>query len=87
MDDFDREYRMPVFENEDDEPQTGESRWLSGWHRSKRNPNNVCRFIKGIGLVTVFEQDGGYKFVAGGQFSRLYLTQIDAQLAAKALKP
>jgi hypothetical protein len=54
------------------------------WHPSTKNPDNVCRYIKGIGLVTVFPcSDGTFKFAHGGTFSKPYPTQKDAQLAAK----
>ena len=58
--------------------------WLDGWHRSRKNPDNVCRYIKGVGLVTVFLcGDGTFKFASGGTFSKPYPTQKDAQLAPK----
>jgi len=54
------------------------------WHPSTKNPDNVCRYIQGIGLVTVFPcGDGTFKFAYGGMFSKPYPTQKDAQLAAK----
>ncbi len=58
--------------------------WLDDWHRSRKNPDNVCRYIKGVGLVTVFLcGDGTFKFASGGTFSKPYPTQKDAQFAAK----
>ena len=88
MDDFEQDYIMPANVNEeefDDEPEEVDP-WLArGWSRSRNKPGNICKFIKGVGLCTVFPWANGYKFVAGGNFSDVYATQEEAQLAAKSL--
>jgi hypothetical protein len=61
------------------------------WHPSTKNPTNICRHIKGVGLVTVFAHKGMWKFGYGQGLDRvysdLYPTQEAAKLAvAKAFK-
>jgi len=59
------------------------------WHPSTKNPANICRHIKGVGLVTVFAHKGKFKFGYGQGLDRIYsepyLTQHAAQLAVAEL--
>jgi hypothetical protein len=56
------------------------------WHPSRKNPDNICRYIKGVGLVTVFlGRDGNFRFAYGGLFSEPYPTREAAQLGAGGL--
>jgi hypothetical protein len=61
--------------------------WMQGWHPSRNKPENLCKYLRGLGLCTVFPYGNAYKFVVGGQFYGLFPTQEEAQLAAKSLKP
>ena len=61
------------------------------WQPSTKNPANICRHIKGVGLVTVFAHKGMWKFGYGQGLDRVnsdpYPTQEAAKLAvAKAFK-
>jgi hypothetical protein len=79
------DFDAPVYE-EYEAPETKEDKWLAtGWHRSRNKPGNICKYLKGVGLCTVFPSGSSYKFVAGGEFYGPYSTQEDAQLAAKKL--
>ena len=60
--------------------------WMQGWHPSRNKPTNLCKYVRGHGLCTVFPHGNAYKFVAGGQFYGPFPTQEEAQLAAKSLK-
>jgi hypothetical protein len=59
------------------------------WHPSTKNPANICRHIKGVGLVTVFAHNGKFKFGYGQGVNRIYSepypTQHAAQLAIAEL--
>jgi hypothetical protein len=59
------------------------------WHPSTKNPANICRHIKGVGLVTVFAHKGKFKFGYGQGVDRIYSepnpTQHAAQLAVAEL--
>ena len=59
----------------------------SDWRTSTRNPANICRFIRGLGLVTIFRgRNGKYTFAySDGLFSDPYATQEAAQQAAEQL--
>ena len=96
VNDFDEELVAPVFTEygdgdaatEYDEGEPVVDPWLTkGWNKSRNKPGNVCKFLKGIGLCTVFPYGNAYKFVVGGQFYGPFPTQEEAQLAAKSLKP
>jgi hypothetical protein len=58
------------------------------WHPSKTKPANVCRFVKGVGVITIFPARDGFKFVydspTGKKYSDSYDTQENAQLAVVA---
>lgn len=60
---------------------------MQGWHPSRNKPKNLCKYIRGLGLCTVFPYGNAYKFVVGGQFYGPFPTQEEAQRAAKSLKP
>jgi hypothetical protein len=83
-------YRPPFYEEyESDEPETTseDAAWLAaGWNKSRNNPANICKFIRGVGLVTVFSYGGRHKLVAGGEFYGPFETQVEAQLAARKLR-
>lgn len=69
----------------DDEPEP-QDRWLTtGWNKSRNKPANVCKYVKGIGLCTVFPWGNQYKLVAAGEFHGPYPTQDDAKRAARSL--
>ena len=53
------------------------------WHPSTKNPANVCRHIKGVGLVTVFAHKGMWKFGYGQGLDRVYSDPYPTQEAAK----
>jgi hypothetical protein len=59
------------------------------WHPSTKNPANICRHIKGVGLVTVFAHKGMWKFGYGQGVDRIYSepypTQHATQLAVAEL--
>jgi hypothetical protein len=59
------------------------------WHPSTKNPANICRHIKCVGLVTVFAHKGKFKFGYGRGVDRIYSepypTQHAAQLAVAEL--
>jgi len=61
--------------------------WMRGWHPSRKKPENFCKYLRGLGLCTVFPYGNAYKLVVGGQFYGPFPTQEQAQLAAKSLKP
>jgi hypothetical protein len=61
--------------------------WMQGWHPSRNKPTNLCKYVRGHGLCTVFPYGNTYKLVVGGQFYGPFTTQREAQLAAKSLKP
>jgi len=61
--------------------------WMHGWHPSRNKPENLCKYLRGLGLCTVFPYGNAYKLVVGGQFCGPFPTQEEAQLAAKSLKP
>jgi hypothetical protein len=61
--------------------------WMRGWYPSRNKPENLCKYLRGLGLCTVFPCGNAYKLVVGGQFYGPFLTQEEAQLAAKSLKP
>ena len=61
--------------------------WMQGWHPSRNKPENLCKYLRGLGLCTVFPYGNAYKLVVGGQFYGPFPTQEEAQLAAKSLKP
>jgi hypothetical protein len=58
-----------------------------GWNPSKKKPGNSHRYIKGVGLCTVFPHSGAYKVAADGQFYGPFPTETDAQHAAEMLAP
>lgn len=78
-----RDEEFPESEEEIDE----DDGWMQGWHPSRNKPTNLCKYVRGHGLCTVFPYGNAYKFVAGGQFYGPFPTQEEAQLAAKWLKP
>jgi hypothetical protein len=61
--------------------------WMQGWYPSRNKPENLCKYLRGLGLCTVFPYGNAYKLVVGGQFYGPFPTQKEAQLAAKSLKP
>ena len=56
-----------------------------GWNPSRNKPANLCRYIKGVGLCTMFPHSIGFKLVADGVFYGPFLTQYEAQNAAQEL--
>jgi hypothetical protein len=60
---------------------------MQGWHPSRNKPENLCKYLRGLGLCTVFPNGNAYKLVVGGEFHGPFPTQRGAQLAAKSLKP
>src|SRR5260370_38589053 len=82
------EEEIPEDEEFQEEEEVEEAdRWMQGWHPSRNKPENLCKYLRGIGLCTVFPYGNAYKFVVGGQFYGPFPTQKEAQLAAKSLKP
>jgi hypothetical protein len=77
-------YEGPEIEEEEVEEDDG---WMQGWHPSRNKPENLCKYLRGLGLCTVFPYGNAYKLVVGGQFYGPFPTQEEAQLAAKSLKP
>src|ERR1700688_3465968 len=61
--------------------------WMQGWYPSRNKPENLCKYLRGLGLCTVFPYGNAYKLVVGGQFYGPFPTREEAQLAAKSLKP
>ena len=53
------------------------------WHPSTKNAANICRHIKGVGLVTVFAHKGMWKFGYGQAPDRVYSDPYPTQEAAK----
>ncbi len=53
------------------------------WHPSTKNPANICRHIKGVGLVTVFAHKGKFKFGFGQGVDRIYSEPYPSQHAAQ----
>jgi len=64
--------------------------WVQqGWYPSKKNPANICKKVDRL-VVTVFSKQelfGRIVFTAacGGQFTRTFPTQLEAQLASYGL--
>jgi hypothetical protein len=93
MDDFDQDYKPVYIEYGDDDFEQGyaprakkkETDPLAGWHKSRNKARNICKYIHGVGLCTIFPWGNEYKIVAAGQFYGPYPTQEAAQLAAKSL--
>src|ERR1700686_1956010 len=79
---------IPAYEEFQEEEEIEEDDgWMQGWHPSRNKPENLCKYLRGLGLCTVFPYGNAYKFVVGGQFYGPFPTQEEAQLAAKSLKP
>jgi hypothetical protein len=80
MDEFYTEYETPA-------PPKVDDRMAHGWHKSKKKPANSCKYIRGVGVCTVFPYGNGFKVVADSQFYGPYPTQKEAQFAAEMLAP
>jgi hypothetical protein len=86
MDDFEQEYVPEYTEYDSPKPKARSADPLVGWHKSRNKPANVCKYIRGVGLCTVFPYGNAYKVVAAGQFYGPFFTQEEAQIAAAGLK-
>jgi hypothetical protein len=79
------EYETP--EPQPQQPKKRDNKMARGWHQGKKKPENAHRYIKGIGLCTVFPYGDGYKVAADGQFYGPFPTQQEARFAAEKLAP
>ncbi len=70
----------------DDEEIAEDDGWMQGWNPSRNKPTNLCKYVRGRGLATVFRHGNVFKLVVDGQFFGPFFTQEAAQRAAKNLK-
>jgi hypothetical protein len=73
-------------QEEDDEEIAEDDGWMQGWYPSRNKPTNLCKYVHGRGLATVFPYGNVFKLVVDGQFFGPFFTQEAAQRAAKNLK-
>src|SRR5271154_2296076 len=82
-----KELPEEIPEEEEEEETEEDDGWMQGWHPSRNKPQNLCKYLRGLGLCTVFPYGNAYKLVVGRQFYGPFFTQEAAQRAAKNLKP